>query len=69
MRAYVTKKWYGQRGGRMSQWWWFFTDPFEFSVFWQPDGKKTMEEFRDEQVAAVRAYLHDQLSSPDPTAP
>jgi hypothetical protein len=38
-------------------WWWFFTDPLEFSVWWMPDGSRSMEQFAEEQAAKVRAFL------------
>jgi hypothetical protein len=38
-------------------WWWFFTKPFVYSVYWQPDGSKTMEEFALEQAAKCREHL------------
>jgi hypothetical protein len=42
---------------RGREWWWFFTQPFRFSVYWQPDGTKTMEQFALEQAASVRAFI------------
>lgn len=39
------------------RWWWCFTTPLVYSVYWLPDGSKTMREFRDEQVAAIRQHL------------
>lgn len=42
---------------RRREWWWFFTQPFVYSVWWRPDGSKTMDQFLTEQVAAVKAHL------------
>ena len=49
-------------------WWWFFTQPYVYSVWWRPDGSKTMDEFLAEQVARVKAHLFsaNQLSKEQP---
>jgi hypothetical protein len=52
VRGYVVKETIRGR-----EWWWFFTQPFRFSVYWQPDGTKTMEQFALEQAASVRAFI------------
>lgn len=45
----------GQQRKRV--WWWFSTDPFVYSVWYRPDGSKTIEQFRDEQAAAAGAHM------------
>lgn len=52
MRGYVVVR---LRNGFV--WWWFFTIPYRFSVWWQPDRSKTMNQFALEQAAKVRNYL------------
>ena len=39
------------------EWWWFFTQPLVYSVYWMPDGSKTMEQFLHEQIALIRRRL------------
>lgn len=38
-------------------WWWFFTQPLVYSVYWQPDGSRTMEQYAHEQAAKCREHL------------
>lgn len=45
---------------RRREWWWFFTQPFVYSVFWRPDGSKTMTQFATEQAALAKAHLLQQ---------
>lgn len=45
--------------GPLKRWFWFFTlEPHLFSVYWLSDGTKTMDEFMEEQLAIVRAYVN-----------
>lgn len=52
MTAHFGRTW---RRGR--EWWWFFTMPLTYSVWWLPDGTKTRQVFFDEQLLAVRQYI------------
>jgi hypothetical protein len=52
LRGYVVEQ---TRNGRL--WWWFFTKPSKFSVWWQPDGSKTMHQYALEEAAKARNYL------------
>jgi hypothetical protein len=58
MRAYVVRQ-YRPVSHTHTEWWWFFTIPFVFSVWYKPGGRypKTMEQYLEEQTAKVRAYL------------
>lgn len=67
MIAYVVKQ-YRTVSHIHSEWWWFFTIPYVFSVWWRPDGKKTIEQYLEEQTKLVQEYLranptHQTLSS------
>ena len=57
MKAYVRKV----NRGPLHVWWWFFTQPLVFSVYYKPKDEdrtpKNMTKFLDEQVASVRSYL------------
>jgi hypothetical protein len=41
---------------RGETWWWFFTQPLVYSVYWKPDGSKTFEQYLHEQAALARAH-------------
>lgn len=56
MIAFVTRQ-YRSVSRRHSEWWWFATDPYVFSVWWKPDGSKTQEQFLEEQLKLVMEYL------------
>lgn len=48
------KRWARTRKGLVHQtWWWFFTQPLVYCVYWQTDGSKTMQQFLNEQVAKI----------------
>lgn len=41
---------------RGETWWWFFTQPLVYSVYWKTDGSKTLQAFAEEQAALARAH-------------
>lgn len=40
-------------------WWWCFTEPLVYSVYWLPDDSKSLVQFRDEQVALIRQHINE----------
>jgi hypothetical protein len=57
MKAYVVREHSGTK-----VWWWFFTEPLVFSVYYFPTEEEAKDElamyrFRDDQVKAIRTYI------------
>jgi hypothetical protein len=69
MTAYVVVEHRGYErtgvGGQMKrvEWWWFFTQPLVYSVYWRSDGSKTLEQYLEEEVAKVRAHIASEGST------
>jgi len=65
LSCFVRSEWRGPRGGRLEEWWWFFTVPLVYSVWYRPTdrygnrGTKTKEEFFQEQYEIAKRY-HDE---------
>lgn len=55
MTAHVARV-YRTVSGRHTEWWWFFSQPLVYSVWFKPDGVKTMDRFFEEQLAKARAH-------------
>jgi hypothetical protein len=56
MKFYVVRQ-YRSVSRIHSEWWGFFSIPYVFSVWWKPDGTKTIEQYLDEQFKIAEEYL------------
>lgn len=64
---YVVRQ-YRSVSHRHTEWWWFFSLPYEFSVWWKPDGKKTMGQFLEEQIKKVQEFRRAYPINPTPNS-
>lgn len=66
LACFVRSEWRGPRGGRLEEWYWFFTVPLVYSVWYKAAdryGNKnglSKEQFFREQVELARRYHTEQ---------